>query len=255
MVQNMLPDRSYIAELRRPWKLASFAIGMAWLLFGALNYGISDWDVGISLLMGGLTYLCAPWSVRVILVSLRFRPKYWLLWIGSAVAVALVVIDGVYYLYHSIVGNEMLRRENFYASSALYFLSGTIWLYRGSLRDFVADFRALRSMPRITGARYKIKIRWIVSALLILMIGGSFAVYPVDHYRISKFCGSIIVNESIEAVRSRALEHSGFRITENYEREGTCSFIIHSPRSFGRFTCFVENDGKAVTKAKFNDFD
>ncbi len=147
-MQNLLPDRSYVAELRRPWKLVSFAVGMAWLLFGALNYGISDWDVGISLLMGGLTYLCAPWSIRVILLSLRFRPKYWPLWIGSALAVALFVIDGVYYSYHSVAGNQMLRRENFYASSALYFLAGTIWVYQGSLRDFVSNFRALRSMSR-----------------------------------------------------------------------------------------------------------
>jgi hypothetical protein len=254
-VQNLLPDSSYIVELRRPWKLVSFAVGMAWLLYGALNYGISDWDVGISLLMGGLTYLCAPWSIGVILHCLRFRPKYWLLWIGSALAVALFVIDGIYYLYHTIAGNQMLRRDNLYASSALYFLAGTIWLYKGSLRDFAVDFRALYSMPRLTGARYKIKIRWIMYSLIILAIVGSFAVYPIDHYRINKFCGSIVINESIESVRLRALEHPGFHITGNYEREGRYSFIIHCPWSFGRFTCFIENDGKTVTRARFNDFD
>ena len=144
MPENLLPDKRYVAELRRPWKLATLAIGMAWLLYGAVNYSISDWDIGISLLMGGLTYLCAPWSIRVILNSLRYRPKHWILWIGSALTVAWVVIDGVYYLYHTVVGNQMLRRENFYASSALYFLAGTIWMYQGSLRDFVADFRGLK---------------------------------------------------------------------------------------------------------------
>lgn len=137
----MLPDRSYIAELKRPWKLASFSVGMAWLLYGALTYGISDWDVGISLLMGSLTYLTAPWSVRVILLSIKLRQQYWLLWIGIALAVALFVIDGEYYLYHSWLGNEMLRRENFYASSALYFLAGSIWLYRGSVMDFIKEIR------------------------------------------------------------------------------------------------------------------
>jgi hypothetical protein len=143
-VQNLLPDHSYLTELKRPWKLVTFATGMAWLFFGAISYGISDWDICISLLMGGLTYLCAPWSVRVILVSLRFRQKYWPLWIGAAFVVALFVIDGIYYLYHTIAGNQMLRRENFYASSALYFLAGTIWLYRGSVRDLVTGLRALR---------------------------------------------------------------------------------------------------------------
>ena len=144
MPERLLPDKRYVAELRRPWKLATLAIGTAWLLYGAVNYSISDWDIGISLLMGGLTYLCAPWSIRVILNSLRYRPKHWILWIGSALTVAWVVIDGVYYLYHTVVGNQMLRRENFYASSALYFLAGTIWMYQGSLRDFVADFRGLK---------------------------------------------------------------------------------------------------------------
>lgn len=140
---GLLPDRAYLAELARPWKLLSFAIGMGWLLFGALTYGISDWDVGISVLMGGLTYLCAPWSVRVILISLRDRPRYWPFWIMSALVVALGVVDWVYVAYHSAMGNQMFRLENFYASSALYLLAGTIWLYRGSLRDLLANVHAL----------------------------------------------------------------------------------------------------------------
>ena len=140
----LLPDHSYLKELKRPWKLITLAAGMAWLLFGAITYGISDWDIGISLLMGGLTYLCAPWSVRVILLSIRHRQAYWPLWIGIALIVALFVIDGIYYLYHSIAGNQMLRRENLYASSALYFLAGSIWMYRGSVRDLITGLRALR---------------------------------------------------------------------------------------------------------------
>jgi hypothetical protein len=143
MRQRLLPDHAYIAELVRPWKLLSFTIGMAWLLYGAINYGIADWDVGISVLMGGLTYLCAPWSVRVILVCLRDRPRHWPLWIILALLVALGVVDWAYVVYHTLMGNQMLRLENFYASSALYFLAGSIWLYRGSLSDFVANVRAV----------------------------------------------------------------------------------------------------------------
>jgi hypothetical protein len=45
--------------------------------------------------------------------------------------------------YHTAMGNEVFRIESFYASSALYFLAGAIWLYRGSLRDLVANARAL----------------------------------------------------------------------------------------------------------------
>jgi hypothetical protein len=255
MPQNLWPDRSYLAELGRPWKLSSFVVGMAWLLYGALSYGISDWDAGISVLMGGLTYLCAPWSIRVILHCLRFRPQYWIAWIGSALAVALLVIDGVYYVYHSVAGNQMLRLENFYASSALYFLAGTIWLYQGSLRDLAADFRVSCSMSRITGARYPIKLRWIIYSLVSFVIVGSFAAYPIDHYRINKFCSSIAMNETIETVRLRALEHPGFHMTGNHKREDRYAFTIHCPWSFGRFTCSVENDGKIVTRARFHDLD
>ncbi len=140
---ELLPIQQYLAELVRPWKLLSFGVGMTWLLYGARNYGISDWDVGISLIMGGFTYLCAPWSVRVTLHCLRHRPRFWGLWIAAALFVAWIVVDGVYVLYHTIMGNQMLRLENFYASSALYFLAGAIWLYSGSLRDFLSNVRAL----------------------------------------------------------------------------------------------------------------
>ncbi len=142
-----LLDRDYMAELARPWKLFSFAIGMGWLFFGALNYGISDWDVGISLIMGGLTYLSAPWSVRTILNAVRYRVKKWMFRIGIALFVAWFVVDGVYYLYHSVMGNLMFREENFYASSALYFLAGSIWLYRGSVREFIMDVRNIELYP------------------------------------------------------------------------------------------------------------
>ena len=140
---ELLPVQQYLAELVRPWKLLSLGVGMAWLLYGASNYGISDWDVGISLIMGGLTYLCAPWSVRVTLHCLRYRPRFWGLWIVAAIFVAWIVVDGIYVLYHTAMGNQMLRLENFYASSALYFLAGAIWLYSGSLSDFLSNVRAL----------------------------------------------------------------------------------------------------------------
>lgn len=125
----------------RPWKLSSFALGMGWLLYGAATYNIPDWDVGISVLMGGLTYVCSPWSVGTILVAVRDRSPGWVLHVFSALLVAWFVVDGVYVIYHTAMGNEIFRVENFYASSALYFLAGTFWLYRGSVREFIADVR------------------------------------------------------------------------------------------------------------------
>jgi len=90
----------------------------------------------------GLTYVLAPWSVRTILKALRYRDRYWIVKIAVALFAAWVVVDGVYVLYHTAMGNEMYRIENFHASSALYFLAGAIWLYYGSLRELLANARA-----------------------------------------------------------------------------------------------------------------
>jgi uncharacterized protein YjeT (DUF2065 family) len=140
-VAAWLPTATDVRELARPWKLVTFGISMTWLLYGALSYGIADWDVGVTLIMGGLTYLLAPWTVRTIFDAVRNRRRDSVLRIAAALAVAWFVVDGVYVAYHTIVGNTMFRIENFRASSAIYLLAGCFWLYRGSVRDFVADVR------------------------------------------------------------------------------------------------------------------
>ncbi|HEU0264506.1 MAG TPA: hypothetical protein VFR01_02135 [Geobacterales bacterium] len=138
---TFIPDRDYLRELRRPWKLATLGMGLIWLLYGALCYDICDWDVGISLIMGGLTYLFAPWSVRTLYNAVRHRPRLWPLWVVAALVPAMFTVDWVYWLYHSFLGNPMLRWENFRASMALYFLCGMLWAYRGSLRNLATEFK------------------------------------------------------------------------------------------------------------------
>jgi len=149
MIQNIseckfLPDGNYFRELRRPWKLVTFAIGMIWLLYGAESYGISDWDVGISIIMGGLTYIFAPWSVLTIYSLVRVSPSEWPLRIIAALIPAMFAVDWSYWLYHSAVGNNMLRWENFKVSMALYFICGLLWCFQGSLKDMTNNFRAKR---------------------------------------------------------------------------------------------------------------
>jgi hypothetical protein len=143
MSNTLAPGRQYFLELLRPWKLVTFLIAISWLLYGAVTYGISDWDVGITLIMGSLTYLCSPWSLRAILLAVRRKPPYWPLWIITALAVAWVVVDGVYVLYHTAVGNKMLRVENFRVSAALYFLAGAFWIYRGTVREFLSNLQTV----------------------------------------------------------------------------------------------------------------
>lgn len=135
------PDKAYCRELLRPWKLVTFAVGMLWLFYGAACYGICDWDVGVSVVMGGLTYLCAPWSVITIHQALRFRPRRWLLRLVAAFVPAMLAVDWSYWLYHTIVGNRMLRWENFKVSMALYFICGIFWCYPGSLKMFLANVK------------------------------------------------------------------------------------------------------------------
>lgn len=140
---TFLPDKAYVQELIRPWKLVTFCIAMSWLLYGALFYNIADWDVGVTLLMGGLTYLMAPWSVYIILSAIRYRPKYWIFHVIVALIASLFVVDWVYMGYHTLVGNQTFRDANFFASAPLYFMGGTVWLYRGSVKEFFQNVKKL----------------------------------------------------------------------------------------------------------------
>jgi hypothetical protein len=140
---NDLSIRAYGAELYRPWKLATFIFGMGFLFYGALNFDIPDWDVGISIIMGILTYVCAPWSVRTILHGVLHKPRLWPVRIVAALFVAWIAVDGVYVLYHTLVGNIMLRRDNFFISFPSYLILGFLWLYAGSLRELLANMTTI----------------------------------------------------------------------------------------------------------------
>ncbi len=130
-------------ELIRPWKLFSFCVAMSLLLYGAVNFETGDWDVGVTLLMGVLTYTMAPWSVYIIFSAIRYRTGYWYLHIIAALIAGLFVVDWAYMLYHTMAGNVIYREANFYASTPLYFMAGAFWLYRGTLKEFIANVRKL----------------------------------------------------------------------------------------------------------------
>lgn len=148
---RLVPDGSYLRELARPWKLLSFTAGEAWLIYGALNYGIGDWDVGDSLLMGGLTYLTAPWCVTLLWTGLRRRPRGWPLGLLAAAALAWAVVDGSYVAYNAAVHHPMDRPANFLASLPLYLLAGIGWSWRGSLRQLGQSLLAAKAGRRSWG--------------------------------------------------------------------------------------------------------
>ena len=122
---------SPLTEYRRPWKLATLAVGIALLILGSFHYEAPDWDIPISLIMAIFAYLTAPWSLRVIL------ERKWRLWPAMLFATWFTV-DGCYAIYWHFkdpVALEMMRAANFPASLSLYGMCGIVWLYRGSLRQ------------------------------------------------------------------------------------------------------------------------
>lgn len=134
-----------MTEYTRPWKLFSFAVGVALLIVGSFYYEAPDWDIPISLIMATLTYLTAPWSLRVIV------ERRWKLWPAMLLATWFSV-DGSYWLYWHFknpVVLDLMRGANFLPSLSLYTICGLIWFYRGSLRqlfsDMGAQIRLLRS--------------------------------------------------------------------------------------------------------------
>jgi hypothetical protein len=133
-----------VREWRRPWKLATLAIGIALLIAGAFWYEAPDWDIPISFIMAILTYLTAPWSLRV-LVERRWRRLPLMLFF------TWFTVDGCYWLYWRTkdpVALEMMRDANFFASLTLYGICGVLWLYRGSLRELLRDGASILSQGR-----------------------------------------------------------------------------------------------------------
>lgn len=127
--------KSWLTEYRRPWKLATLAAGIAFLIFGSIYYKAPDWDIPISFIMATLAYLTAPWSLRVIL------ERKWRLWPAMLFATWFTV-DGSYAIYWSFknpAALDMMRDVNFPASLSLYGICGVVWLYRGSLRQLFSE--------------------------------------------------------------------------------------------------------------------
>ena len=138
-----IPDRAALRELKRPWKLATFAIAMILLLYGALFFHIGDWDVGVTLLMGTLTSVLAPSGARAVARALRERSLHAAVDLLVAAVLAWFVIDGVYLAWHLSVGNPIYRADNAMASTPNYGMAGLFWLYRGSVRELLANLRSV----------------------------------------------------------------------------------------------------------------
>lgn len=133
-----------MTELLRPWKLTTLVIGLLLLIVGGDYYNAPDWDTGISIIMGVLTYLTAPYVIRNIINRTRLILSATLAWFS---------IDGCYWLYWSLMNPEALvmRDANAACSTFLYFMMGMIWFYQGSLGSLaVGILNAFRNAQKTT---------------------------------------------------------------------------------------------------------
>ena len=127
------------SEYRRPWKLTTLLIGIGLLIAGSHYLPFIDWDIPISFIMAGFTYLTAPWSMWVLLER---RWSFFPLMILAT----WFSVDGCYAIYWYLRNPailDLMREVNFPASLSLYGICGIIWLYRGSLYEFYAEVVAL----------------------------------------------------------------------------------------------------------------
>jgi hypothetical protein len=127
----------YLKEVRRPWKIATFLIGLGLLIVGSFVFPAPDWDIPISIIMAFFTYLTASWSMHVM-VERRWRD--WPLMIF----LTWWCVDGCYTMYWWFMDPQALdymRDANWPASLSLYWMCGLVWFWNGSLNDMLKLLR------------------------------------------------------------------------------------------------------------------
>lgn len=115
------------------WNLATLGAGVALLIVGALYYQAPDWDIPISLIMAGFSYLTAASSIQVLVQ--RNWKKF-----PAMLLATWWTVDGCYAVYWHFkdpVALDFMRDANWPASLALYWMCGLVWS--------VPNFRFARS--------------------------------------------------------------------------------------------------------------
>jgi hypothetical protein len=129
--------KTVLLECRRPWKIATFLIGLGLLIVGSYVLPAPDWDIPISIIMASFTYLTAGWSMHVM-VERRWRD-----W-PMMILLTWWCVDGCYALYWSFVDPQALdfmRDANWPASLSLYWMCGLVWYWNGTLNDLLKQIR------------------------------------------------------------------------------------------------------------------
>lgn len=233
---------SVIHEALRPWKLASFAIGLGLLLVGADYVEAPDWDYPISFIMATLTYLSAPWSVRVL------RERRWRL-LPLALFWFYFTVDGCYWLYwhYTQPAALVMRAANFYASACLYWLCGFIWLHDGPLRTLFR--RAALQPPAPESWTLRQMFARLLSTAVLFWLAYVFYSLASGSERMTRTCQRIKPGMSVAQLMTFAGKHGlgPRRLTA----DTTLAYLAEA-RSFGRHACRVELAGGRVARSSYN---
>jgi hypothetical protein len=158
-----------LAEYARPWKIFTLAVGIGLLILGSYCYEALNWDIPISLIMAILTYLTAPWSLRVIM------ERTWRIW-PTMLFATWFTVDGSYWLYWHFknpVALELMRGANFLASLTLYGICGLLWLYRCSLRQLASEIGTRFCRPSGDGTQQEpVQTRWRLLKIFVACAPG-----------------------------------------------------------------------------------
>ena len=114
---------SFEMNYLHPWNLSTLLVGLGLLVVGSFYYQAPDWDIPISFIMAGFTYLSAAWSLNV-LVKRRWK------WFPLMLLATWWSVDGCYALYWHFknpIALELMREANAPASLALYWACGVVW--------------------------------------------------------------------------------------------------------------------------------
>ncbi len=236
--------QTLITEYLRPWKLASLAVGLGMLLLGADYYNAPDWDYAISVVMATLTYLTAPWSVRVL------KDRHW-----RRVPLALfwyyLAVDGSYWLYWRSVNPDALdmREANFYASSCLYWLCGFIWLHDGPLKKLLPR----REDAPVSRAK-RPSLRQMIAgiATTIAAFGVAYFIYSAatGRERMTEVCRRIAPGMNVSQLMAYAERH-GLGPRRHIDSRTRLAYLAET-RTMGRHACRIELEEGRVRSASYN---
>ena len=121
--------RAYVIGMMRPWKLATFMLAFAGIVFVAPRTGDPTWDHWDAAFMAILVYVTAPWTLGVLARARKRSAAE----IYVAACTWLFSASFSYDLYIFLRDHHYPRTwwSNLIVSSGLYGLGGAMWSLRG----------------------------------------------------------------------------------------------------------------------------